>query len=60
MPSHELIDKVLERCIDSNNVGSQYPGMTYEQGVLAGIEWVLGHIDEIPFEDMEPDQGESK
>ena len=29
----------------------QGPGMTYEEGVKAGIEWVLGQTDDHPLED---------
>ncbi len=45
------IDDVLNKCADAEDEGrSQYPGMTYEQGVRIGIEWLLGVTDESPFE----------
>ena len=45
------IDDVLNKCADAEDEGrSQYPGMTYEQGVRIGIEWLLGITDESPFE----------
>lgn len=45
------IDDVLNQCADAEDEGrSQYPGMTYEQGVRIGIEWLLGITDESPFE----------
>ncbi len=48
------IDDVLNRCADADNTGqSQYPGMTYEQGIRAGVEWLLGIIEESPFDDDE-------
>lgn len=28
---------------------SRFPGMSYEQGVLAAIEWALGHTNDIPY-----------
>lgn len=31
--------------------GSSVRGMSYEQGVKAGIDWVLGDIDHLPIED---------
>lgn len=34
--------------------GSSVPGMTYEQGVKAGIDWVLGDCNDIPIE-VEPE-----
>jgi hypothetical protein len=48
------IDDVLNQCADAEDEGrSQYPGMTYEQGVRIGIEWLLGITDEAPFEGEE-------
>lgn len=45
------IDDVLNTCADAEDEGkSQYPGMTYEQGVRVGIEWLLGMTDEAPFD----------
>ena len=44
------IDDVLNRCADAEDEGrSQYPGMTSEQGVRTGIEWLLGVTDESPL-----------
>lgn len=31
--------------------GSKYPAMTYEEGVVAALLWVLGEGDEKPMED---------
>lgn len=42
-----VIDKTWER----EELGSSVPGMTYEQGVRAGIEWLLGHVDDNPMDD---------
>jgi hypothetical protein len=48
------IDDVLNRCVDAENEGkSQYPGMSYEQGVRVGVEWLLGITDEPPFDGEE-------
>lgn len=45
------IDDLLNRCVDSENEGSsEYPGMTYEQGIRAGIEWLLGETNDYPFD----------
>jgi len=30
---------------------SRWPGMTYEAGVRAALEWVLGNEDEAPMEE---------
>lgn len=50
MRTEQEIDDVLGMCIDSyNNGASRYPGMTYEQGIEAAIEWMRGN-GEHPFE----------
>ena len=30
--------------------GSSVPGMTYEQGVRAGIDWLIGNVADLPLE----------
>ena len=30
---------------------SKFPGMTYEEGVRAALDWILGNIDDHPMED---------
>lgn len=46
------IDKIIERCVEcENNNESLYPGMTYEQGVRAAIEWMTGETNESPLEE---------
>ena len=40
-PTDNEIDDVLNHCLESEDTGeSIYPGMTYEQGVKAAIEWL--------------------
>jgi hypothetical protein len=47
----EETDELLNKCSDQENKGgSKYPGMTYEQGIQAGISWLLGYADENPLE----------
>lgn len=42
-PSEEQVDTVLNLASEAEEEGrSAYPGMTYEQGVLAGIRWMRG------------------
>lgn len=46
------IEEVIVVCYESETGGgSKFPGMTYEQGVKAGIEWLVGDTDESPMED---------
>lgn len=37
----EEIDQLLNECQDKTNEGgSKFPGMTYEQGIVEAIEWL--------------------
>lgn len=45
------VDTVIEECYNSEAEGSKFPGMSYEQGVKAGIEWLVGDSDQNPMED---------
>jgi len=43
MPSEEMIDDVLNQCSEAADEGrSKFPGMTYEQGVEAALQWTRG------------------
>jgi hypothetical protein len=44
------IDQQLNAAMESDG-GSKFPGMTYEQGVAAGIDWLTGNTDDKPMED---------
>lgn len=47
----EEVNDVLNQCADSEEEGaSRWPGMSYEQGVKAAIEWLQGY-GENPMED---------
>ena len=44
------IDDVLAQCKDAENKDkTNFPNMTYEQGVKAGIGWVTGETEEHPI-----------
>jgi hypothetical protein len=47
--SEQEIESLLEQCLVAENEGSDYPGMSYEQGIKCAIEWVIGHTDEHPL-----------
>jgi hypothetical protein len=34
-----------------DTIGTRWRGMTYEDGVIAALEWVRGDRDEDPFEE---------
>ena len=47
MPEQEALDRVSNWCRDAEDNGeSNYPGMTYEQGILAAIDWIQGYEDD--------------
>ena len=43
-PTEDEINDVLEKCIYNEEKGQTFwPGMTYEQGVKATLEWMEGY-----------------
>ena len=45
------IDELLDICSEiEEECGSRYPGMSYEQGIKAAIEWLLEGGD-YPFDE---------
>lgn len=50
--SEQEIWDLLNQCSQSENEGaSKYPGMSYEQGIKAAIEWITGNIQDHPLND---------
>ncbi len=50
-PNESEINDVLDSCMDSEDEGgSKWPGMTYEQGVSAAVNWMTGDGNN-PMED---------
>lgn len=48
--TEEEISELLNRCIEAEETGeSVYPGMSYEQGIKAAIEWLIDGLD-YPFD----------
>lgn len=42
-PTDDEIDTVLNACLEAEDEGcSIYPGMSYEQGVAAALNWLRG------------------
>ncbi len=42
----EVIDDVLNKAAQAvDDGGSSWPGMSYEQGVQAAIDWLVGHAE---------------
>jgi hypothetical protein len=49
--SNKQVDDLLNKCSEQEDEGgSAFPGMTYEQGVKAGIEWIMNEDSEYPLE----------
>ena len=48
--SDSEVDDCLNWCADAEDAGTNYFGMTYEQGVRDAIEWLAGHRTEGPHE----------
>jgi hypothetical protein len=47
----DAVDRVLNRCAESVDRGSsELPAFTYEQGVEAGMRWLLGETNDEPFD----------
>ena len=49
--TEKQIDDVLNAASEGIEKGSKWRGMSYEQGVEAGIRWLIGDIDDNPMED---------
>lgn len=48
----EAIEELLNKCIEASDSGkSKFPGMKYEEGVQAAVEWMTGQRDEHPLDD---------
>lgn len=50
VPSQQEIEAVYAEATAAETEGSKFPGMTYEQGVMAAIEW-MQHGGPDPLED---------
>lgn len=45
------VDEQITECIDRLDYGaSRFPGLTYEDGVLAFYDWLIGDVEESPME----------
>lgn len=50
MRSLEEIESQLDEAIKQADTGeSRFFGMSYEEGVAAALDWVLGHVSEAPI-----------
>jgi hypothetical protein len=49
--SQSEIDDVRGVATDAMDAGSKYPGMSYEEGIIAALDWATGESDDNPMED---------
>lgn len=47
----EIDDSINTAYELKDEVGSKWPDMSYEDGVIAALEWIKGDRDEAPFEE---------
>lgn len=46
------IDKLIQAVMEKREQGgSKYPGMSYEDGIIATLDWLTGHDDAHPYDD---------
>lgn len=49
--TEEEINDLLNKCAEAEDTGeSKYPGMTYENGIAAAINWLTGNTDDNPLD----------
>jgi hypothetical protein len=50
-PKTEIYEQI-DKCYDEEgNPTHRWPGMSYEEGVIAALQWAVGDSDEVPMED---------
>lgn len=45
------VDEVYEAARNTQSIGTKFSGMTYEEGIIATIEWLKGESFDNPMED---------
>lgn len=46
----DQINKVMDLVADGLNNGTAYPGASYEEGIQAFFDWIIGNTTVDPFE----------
>jgi len=44
-----VMTREIDEMIDLAANGADYEGMTYAEGVMAALEWILGYTEEEPL-----------
>jgi len=50
MKTREEVYEQINKALQTIESGNGYHGMSYEEGVKAALEWVIGDINEEPIE----------
>ncbi len=45
------VNELIELAHAGKDEGGKFPGMCYEEGILAVLEWVTGETDENPMKE---------
>lgn len=45
------IEVTYDKASEKIGIGSMWPGMTFEEGVIATIDWLTGRREDPPMED---------
>lgn len=45
------VEELMQRALGAESEGSVYPGMSYEQGIVAAIDWLTDEQQEYPFDE---------
>jgi hypothetical protein len=48
--SDEEIEDLASRAAERTHQGTKWPAMTYEEGVRAALDWLMGDVDEDPLD----------
>lgn len=52
MQTQKEIDDLIDRCYHNIDIiGTKFPGMSYEDGIIAAFEWIIGLRGTDPLED---------
>lgn len=46
-----IVRQEIDKASDAINDGGKFNGMSYEDGVVAALEWMLGDTDDKPMYD---------
>ncbi len=45
------VNDQISKADEGQNQGSKFPGMSYEEGVIAALDWITGVNDDAPMDE---------